>query len=68
MKFYPLFRWTLRRWRRRFSREGQTLVEYSLVLAVISVVCLGVMGALSREVATVFSAMETLLDTAQSSH
>ena len=56
---------------RRFRREGkrprgQTLVEYSLILAVISVLALTVFSALGNRVILVFSAITSLLDTAQS--
>jgi Flp pilus assembly pilin Flp len=58
--------------RRRFSRlrhpdrrEGQTLVEYTLILAVISILALTVFTALGNRVIYVFSAITSLLDTAQ---
>jgi Flp pilus assembly pilin Flp len=46
--------------------RGQTLVEYSLILAVISVLALTVFSALGNRVIYVFSAITSLLDTAQS--
>jgi pilus assembly protein Flp/PilA len=55
--------------RARLSRrKGQTLVEYSLILAVISVVMVAVMSLLGSRIVVVFSAIVNLLDTAQSSH
>jgi Flp pilus assembly pilin Flp len=58
---------------RRFSRrsrggqpKGQTLVEYALVLAVIATLALAVFTALGNRVIYVFSAITSLLDTAQS--
>jgi Flp pilus assembly pilin Flp len=59
-------------WFRLFSRrhrcgghKGQTLVEYALVLAVIAVLALAVFTALGNRVVYVFSAITSLLDTAQ---
>jgi Flp pilus assembly pilin Flp len=52
----------------RQSRRGQTLVEYTLILAVIVIVCIGVLTALGNKVIYVFSTIESLLDTAQASH
>jgi Flp pilus assembly pilin Flp len=48
-------------------RAGQTLVEYSLILAVISILALSVFTALGNRVIYVFSAITSLLDTAQGS-
>ena len=62
--FLPLRRW-YRRWRRTDSREGQTLVEYTLILGVISILALSVFTALGNRVDYVFSAITSLLDTAQ---
>jgi Flp pilus assembly pilin Flp len=47
--------------------SGQTLVEYSLILAVISILAIGVFGALGQKVIYVFSQITSLLDTAQGS-
>jgi Flp pilus assembly pilin Flp len=52
----------------RSRRKGQTLVEYSLILAVITVVMIAVMSLLGARIVVVFSAITNLLDTAQSSH
>ena len=49
------------------SRDGQTLVEYALILAVISILAIGVFGALGQKVIYVFSEITSLLDTAQGS-
>jgi Flp pilus assembly pilin Flp len=46
--------------------KGQTLVEYALVLAVIATLALAVFTALGNRVIYVFSAITSLLDTAQS--
>jgi len=49
-------------------RKGQTLVEYSLILAIIAIACIAAFTALGKQVCTIFSAIVTLLDTAQGSH
>jgi len=49
-------------------RKGQTLVEYALILAVISIVLIAVFSLLSARIIVIFSAITTLLDTAQGSH
>jgi Flp pilus assembly pilin Flp len=53
---------------RRSLHRGQTLVEYSLILAIISVFMIAVMTLLGNKVVIVFSAVSDLLDTAQASH
>jgi Flp pilus assembly pilin Flp len=50
------------------SRKAQTLVEYSLVLAIITIVMIAVMSLLGARIVVIFSAVANLLDTAQSSH
>jgi len=52
----------------RSGKSGQTLVEYALILAVLSVVALSVFGLLDARITVVFSAVSNILDTAQSSH
>jgi Flp pilus assembly pilin Flp len=47
------------------DRQGQTLVEYALILAVVSILALAVFSALGNRVVVVFSAITSLLDTAQ---
>jgi Flp pilus assembly pilin Flp len=54
--------------RRVTGRKGQTLVEYALILAVLTIVMILVMSLLGARIVVVFSAIENLLDTAQSSH
>ena len=44
-------------------KEGQTLVEYALVLAVLTVVLVAVFSLLSARIIVVFSAITNLLDT-----
>jgi Flp pilus assembly pilin Flp len=52
----------------RFLRRGQTLVEYALILAIISVVAVGVMKALGSSVKVVYSAITSNVASAQASH
>jgi Flp pilus assembly pilin Flp len=47
------------------DRQGQTLVEYVLILAVIAILALSVFSALGNRVVLVFSGITSLLDTAQ---
>jgi Flp pilus assembly pilin Flp len=54
--------------RRRAGQKAQTLTEYTLILAVISVVGVAVYGTLSSKIILVFSSITTVLDTAQGSH
>jgi len=58
----PFLRFLPARWR---DRQGQTLVEYALVLAVITIVLVSVFTLLSARIIVVFSAITTILDTAQ---
>jgi Flp pilus assembly pilin Flp len=48
-------------------RKGQTLVEYSLILAVLTIVMIAVFSLLGARIVVIFSAINGLLDTAQSS-
>jgi Flp pilus assembly pilin Flp len=51
----------------RTQKKGQTLVEYSLILAIIGIVLIAAFGLLSKQIIIIFSAITTLLDSAQSS-
>ncbi|HEV3271947.1 MAG TPA: hypothetical protein VGZ93_07190 [Candidatus Methylacidiphilales bacterium] len=50
------------------GRKGQTLVEYALILAVLTIVLILCFELLSARIVVIFSAITNLLDTAQSSH
>jgi Flp pilus assembly pilin Flp len=50
------------------SRKGQTLVEYALILAFISVVAISVLLRMGHEVNAVFSTITSQLAVAKSSH
>ena len=54
--------------RRMKSKKGQTLVEYALILAFISVVAISVLLTLGKQVTAVFSTINSQLATANSSH
>ncbi len=54
--------------RRMKSKKGQTLVEYALILAFISVVAIAVLIQLGKNVTSVFSAINSQLQIAQLSH
>ena len=52
----------------RSRKKGQTLVEYALILAVLTIVLILVFSFLGARIVVIFSAITNLLDTAQSSH
>jgi Flp pilus assembly pilin Flp len=54
--------------RRVKSKKGQTLVEYALILAFISVVAISVLIALGNQVKGTFSTINSQLASAGSSH
>jgi Flp pilus assembly pilin Flp len=54
--------------RRLKSKKGQTLVEYALILAFISVVAISVLIALGSRVSGVFSTISSQLAYAAQSH
>ena len=54
--------------RRLKGKKGQTLVEYALILAFISVVAISVLIALGNQVKSVFTTISSQLAYANSSH
>ena len=54
--------------RQERSRKGQTLVEYALILAFISVVAISVLIRLGNQIKSVFSTITSQLSVASSSH
>ena len=50
------------------SRRGQTLVEYALILAFISVVAISVLISLGDQVKGTYTKIGSALSSAQSSH
>ncbi len=49
-------------------KRGQTLVEYALILAFISVVAISVLIALGNKIKGVFTTISSQLSQAQTSH
>jgi Flp pilus assembly pilin Flp len=54
--------------KRRRSKRGQTLVEYALILAFVSVCAIAVLIRLGTEIKTVFTTITSELAVASSSH
>ena len=54
--------------RRMKSKKGQTLVEYALILAFISVVAISVLIALGGQIKNVFTTITSQIAIASSSH
>jgi Flp pilus assembly pilin Flp len=54
--------------RRMKSKKGQTLVEYALILAFISVVAISVLITLGTQIKSVFTTISSQLAYAGSSH
>jgi Flp pilus assembly pilin Flp len=53
---------------KRKAKQGQTLVEYALILAFISVVAISVLINIGNTIRSVFSTINSQLKMAQSSH
>ena len=49
-------------------RRGQTLVEYALILAIISVVAIGVLISMGSQVKTIYSTIGSVVNSAAASH
>jgi Flp pilus assembly pilin Flp len=56
--FSPRF---LTRWRRQVRCRGQTLVEYALILAVVSLVAIGVLVNLQHDISGIYTMVNTQL-------
>jgi Flp pilus assembly pilin Flp len=56
------------RLRSKRNRKGQTLVEYALILAFISVVAISTLMRLGSAVKSIFTSITTQLAQANSSH
>jgi len=50
------------------NKEGQTLVEYALILALISVVAIAVLIKLGGSIQTIFTTISSQIAIASSSH
>ncbi len=53
---------------RRPGCRGQTLIEYALILAIISVVAVGAMISLGQSVKGVYSTITSVVQSAAASH
>ncbi len=62
-----LSKWSIFRQRSKDNR-GQTLVEYALILAIISVVAIGVMTSLGQQVKGIYSNISSVVASAAASH
>jgi Flp pilus assembly pilin Flp len=54
--------------RRSKQSRGQTLVEYALILAIISVVAIGVLMSLGQQVKGIYSTIGSVVSSAAASH
>jgi pilus assembly protein Flp/PilA len=54
--------------RRLKNRKGQTLVEYALILAFISVVAISVLISLGQAIRGTYTKISSALSSAQASH
>jgi pilus assembly protein Flp/PilA len=54
--------------KKKKSKKGQTLVEYALILALISVVAIAVLIKLGDSVKTIFTTISSQIAIASSSH
>ena len=54
--------------RRKKDKKGQTLVEYALILAFISVVAISVLTSLGQQIKGTYTKISSALASAQSSH
>jgi Flp pilus assembly pilin Flp len=54
--------------RRRIYSRGQTLVEYALILAIISVIAIGVMISMGQQIKGVYSTITSVVSSAAASH
>ena len=67
----PVFLYPIRmavQLRRPTCCRGQTLVEYALILAVISIVAIGVMVSMGQQVKSVYSTINSTIASSQGSH
>jgi Flp pilus assembly pilin Flp len=55
-------------YRKLKGKKGQTLVEYALILAFISVVAISVLIALGQRIKAVFTTISSQLSTAGTQH
>jgi Flp pilus assembly pilin Flp len=68
MRTFSLSQFVVSLLKKNRNKKGQTLVEYALILAFISVVAIAVLIQLGKNVRSVFSAINSQLQVAQLSH
>jgi Flp pilus assembly pilin Flp len=49
------------------ERRGQSLIEYALVLALVSVICTGILSRTGSQLTTLFTTVSTKVNSATSS-
>jgi len=52
----------------RYWKRGQTLTEYALIMVILSILAVAVYGLLDTQIVKLFSGINNIIDTAQSSH
>jgi Flp pilus assembly pilin Flp len=67
-KATPFYSMQISRSRRHTCSRGQTLVEYALILAIISVVAIGVLISLGQKINGVYSTIDSVVASAAASH
>ena len=63
-----LFSWRLKSLSARVDRKGQTIVEYALIIAIISIVAVGVMINLGKGISNIYSTITSTVVSAQTPH
>jgi pilus assembly protein Flp/PilA len=53
---------------RKSKKQGQTLVEYALILVVLAIVAIGVLSRLNSGISSVYSAITSNVTTGAASH
>jgi Flp pilus assembly pilin Flp len=53
---------------KKLSKRGQTLVEYAIIIALLSVTAVAMYAIIDSQIASIFVGISNILDTAQSSH
>jgi Flp pilus assembly pilin Flp len=51
--------------RRRTFCRGQTLVEYALIIAVLAIVCVGVLLTMGQQVQSIFTNLESKISSGE---
>jgi Flp pilus assembly pilin Flp len=67
-KMIGLFLLRLKKLSARVGHQGQTIVEYALILAIISIVAIGVMINLGKGISGIYSTITSTIASGQASH